>query len=587
LTQKLLNNTTKVPTFFINKTRNGILTICGIILLTLNSSAQNIDEIIDKAKNKDPLVLSGSITTGMSAYAANGIDNRRNPFAFYTSIAPTVSFRGFSLPFSFTYRDQKGSFSQPFQRIKINPTYKWISVGYGNVTMDLNPYVFSGQYYKGYSLQLTPGKFRFKAGYGDLENPLAQIDTIVEGAFILPAYKRKAITALIGYGAPEKHVDLTFFRAKDLIAQSEVGDINPDLVTPQENLALGLDFEFEFWKKFNFKGNLGASAYTSNISSVGDFGLSNEVPILQALSSVFTYNLTSKLQLAGDASINYKVKHFGTGIEYKRVSPGYQTLGTYYFQEDFQNITLKMNISTPKNKLRFNGSGGIQTNNLNGLRESTRSRKIINTTLMFSPWKAFNTTIRVANFQSDRTPSFSRINDTIKFTQTTENYSIMPLVMLKGEKNSTTISAMVNYQKLIDLGLQLDGYSGIDNYTGNLNVSVYNKSTDVGITGSVLYNKNVMGLNENQRIGLNGTYAKKVLKKKMSLSGNLGYMVNTQNNTSDGFTITTNASMNYKIKRKISAGINGNILFRNSATQNYQEFRATARVSYHFTTKKS
>jgi hypothetical protein len=582
-----MNNTSKRPTYFTNKIRKGALTICGIILLALNSSAQNIDEIIDKVKNKDPLVLSGNITTGMSAYAANGIDNRRNPFAFYTTISPTVSFRGFRLPFSFTYRDQKGSFSQPFQRIKINPTYKWISVGYGNVTMDLNPYVFSGQYYRGYSLQLTPGKFRFKAGYGYLENPLAQIDTIVEGTYILPAYKRKAITALVGYGSPKTHVDLTFFRAKDLIAQSEVGDINPDLVTPQENLALGLDFGFNFLKKFNFKANVGASAYTSNINSVGDFGLSNEIPILQSLSNVFTYNLTSKLQFAGDASINYRLKHFGTGIEYKRVSPGYQTLGTYYFQEDFQNITLKMNVSTPKNKIRLNGSGGIQTNNLNGLRESTRTRKILNTTLILSPWKSFNTTIRFANFQSDRTPSFNRIGDTLKFTQSTENYSILPLLMLKGEKNSTTISAMVNYQKLIDLGLNLQGYSGIDNYTGNLNVSVYNRITDVGIAGSLLYNKNIMGLNENQRIGLNGTYSRKVLKKKMSLSGNLGFMANTLNNESDGFTITTNASMNYKIKRKISAGINGNILFRNSTNQSYQEFRATARVSYQFTTKKS
>jgi hypothetical protein len=582
-----MSNTSKVPSSFINKTRNGMLTMCGIILLALNSSAQDIDEIIDKVKNKDPLVLSGNVTTGMSAYTANGIDNRRNPFSFYTSISPTISVRGFSLPFSFTYRDQKGSFSQPFQRIKINPTYKWISVGYGNVTMDLNPYIFSGQYYKGYSLQLTPGKFRFKAGYGDLENPLAQIDTIVEGTFILPAYKRKAITALIGYGSAEQHADLTFFRAKDLIADSEVGEINSDLVTPQENLALGLDLGFKFLKKFNFKANVGASAYTSNITSVGDFGLSNEIPILQTLSSVFTYNLTSKLQMAGEASLNYKIKNFGTGIEYKRISPGYQTLGTYYFQEDFQNITLKMNISTPKNKVRFNGSGGIQTNNLNGLRESTRTRKIINTTLMLSPWKTFNTTIRVANFQSDRTPSFNRINDSIKFTQTTSNYSIMPVFMLKREKNYTTISAMVNYQKLIDLGLNLQGYSGIDNYTGNLNVSMYNKSTDVNIMASLLYNKNIMGLNENRRIGLNGTYAIKVLKKKMSLSGNLGYMVNTLNNASDGFTITTNASMNYKIKRKISAGINGNILFRNSTVQNYQEFRATARVSYHFTTKKS
>jgi len=571
----------------INTRVRGLQFVVLSFLLLVGPSvySQDIEDIVNKVKNKDPLSISGTVSTGASFYGASGISDRRNPFAFYTSIAPTIKYRGFSFPFRFTYRDQKGSFSQPFQRIAINPTYKWLTVGIGNTTLDLNPYVFSGQYFKGISVQIKTDKFRFKSGYGDLENPLAQIDTIVSGTLILPSYKRKVFAALIGFGSGKNYIDITYFQAKDKTAKSDLAAIDTDLLLPQENLAIGIDVGHQLWKKFNIKAKGAASALTTSQDALVGPSTATENDIVRGLSNLMTYNISSKLHFAWDASFNYKSKRFGMGVQYKRVSPLYKTLGTYYFQEDYQNYTLKMNVSTPKNKIRLSGEGGIQSNNLNKLRESTRTRKIINTTLMLSPSRKFITTIRVSNFQSDRTPNFTRINDTLKFTQTTRNYSILPILML-GEKDiRTTISLMANFQRLVDLSMNLAGNGGIDNYTGNLSYGVANAKTDVNIVGNMMYNKNIAGLTENQRIGLNMTYAKKVMKKKMSLSGNLGFIKNKLNGIGNGFTITTSAGLRYRVKKKISCGLNGNILFRISEKSPYQEFRLTAKVSYQFRTK--
>tara|TARA_B110000902_G_scaffold266321_1_gene353625 strand:- start:4152 stop:5885 length:1734 start_codon:yes stop_codon:yes gene_type:complete len=577
-----MNNTFNRSNYFINKIRNGALTICGIILLVVDSSAQNLN-VIDKDA---PLVVSGSVTTGFSAYASENRKNRRNPFSYYITAAPTVSFKGISLPFSFTYRDQKGSLSQPFERIKFNPEYKWFKLGVGNTTLDLNKYVFGGQYFKGVSLELTPGKFKFKAGYGNLENPLSQIDNGVLGAEILPVYKRKTAALLVGYGSSTRFVELTLFRAKDELDPNISGPDLKNQVIPQENIAGGLKFGLPLSKRISIKLNGAASALTSDLESVEILPGDTTGFLLKTFTKMISYNISTKIYYAGDVSINFKMKNFGTGFEYKLVSPMYKSLGTYYFQEDYENYTLKMNFNALKSKLRFNGKAGLQRNNLNKLKESTRTRKIINASLMIAPTKSFSTTLRAANFQSERLPTIERLNDSLTYTQTSETYSIVPVLLLKNKNKITTISVMGSYLKLVDLGLNLAGSVGVDNYTANVTYALTDKKSGVGLSGSLLFNKNIVGLNQNQRIGANFGYSKSIKEKKGRLNANLGFTKNSLNQESDGSSINTGFGFKYKVKKKLSAGINTNFVFRISETSPYQEYRVSARVSYSFTSKK-
>jgi hypothetical protein len=145
---------------------------------------------------------------------------------------------------------------------------------------------------------------------------------------------------------------------------------------------------------------------------------------------------------------------------------------------------------------------------------------------------------------------------------------------------------MGSYLKLVDLGLNLAGSIGVDNYTANVTYALTDKKSGVGLSGSLLFNKNIVGLNQNQRIGANFGYSKSIKEKKGRLNANLGFTKNSLNQESDGSSINTGFGFKYKVKKKLSAGINTNLVFRISETSPYQEYRVSARVSYSFTSKK-
>lgn len=558
----------------------------SLLVLFVGSSTFGSSQNLDGLAKRDPFVLSGNISTGTSFYTVAGRENRRNPFAYFLNVAPTVSVYGFDFPFNFTYRDQKGSFSKPFQRFDFNPSYKWVKLGFGNTSLDLSPYTMSGQYYKGFSVELTPKNWRIKGGAGNLENPLAQIDSVIAGTVILPTYTRKTIAGSVGYGGKKKTIDLIYFRAKDNIESTDLTTIDKSLLSPEENVVIGLKVGFPLLKILKVKANFAGSVHSANQESIPEFSSEDEKQFVTTFKDLFNYNVSSKVQFAGDASVNMKIKRFRMGLKFKRVDPFYKSLGTYYFQEDYQNLTLNTSFALLKNKLRFNGSGGLQQNNLNKLRESTRKRKIINATLSLTPSKSFSLTVRASNFTSNRTPVLTTLNDSLKFTQTTETYGLMPVFIKKGKTNTNTISGMLNYQKMVDLGLDLEGNSGVDNYTGNVSFRRSNNKTKTSITTSALYNRNVIGLLESQRIGANIGGSKTIYKKLVSANATLGFTQNSINSETDGSTITGNIGLRYKIKKKIAVGLNTNFLIRDSKIQSYQELRGTFKVSYQFTTKK-
>lgn len=579
---KLITHTSVFRVVAKEKVIKILLLLFVLLLLSTLGIAQNFDNLGDR----EPFSASGNLTLGSSFYNANGREDRKNPFAYYITAAPTFSFYGFDVGVSFTYRDQQGSVSSPFQRFNFNPTYKWITLGVGKTSLNLSPYTLSGQYFSGASVQLTPGKFRFKAIQGNLENPLAQIDTLLKGPEILPSYKRKALAALVGYGNGKNFIDLIYFQAKDDIQASNISIIDNKLIKPEENVVIGSKFGIALGNHFDLKINAAGSAYTSNQESAAELDFEDDNNITTRATDVITTNLSTKIQFAGDASFNVKFKKVGFGLEYKRVDPFYKSLGTYYFQEDYQNVTLKLNFSMLKNKIRFRGSGGVQENNISRLRSSTRRRTIFNGSLIISPTRTFSTSVRVSNFQSNRTPVLTTLNDSLQFTQTTETYSVVPTLLILGEKVNSTIVLMINYQKLVDLGLDLTGNRGVDNWTGNLSYNLFFKEPKLSLGVNILANQNIIGGIINERLGGNLTASKKLLGKKLSLSTNIGYTTNYISKKYDGQSYTGNIGLRYKVKRSISIGFNSNALFRKSQIISYQEYRGTFKISYQFNTSK-
>lgn len=559
--------------------QKSIYIICLLFLSQLGFG-QNLESI-----NSTPLSVSGNISLGSSFYKAIDRDNRRSPFAYFISANPNFKIYGIDIPVSFTYRDSQGSISNPFNRYTISPTYKWASLHIGNTGLNLHPYVLSGQIVNGVGISLKPGKFHFTALRGTLENPLAQIDTLIEGAQQLPQYKRTAEAFKLGFGTARNNFYLTGFRAKDDINSVIGASIeNPVLINPEENIVLGTSFRISPFKWFSIYSNVGASVHTANQNSIDLIQDEEFKRIQEQAEDLITLNFSSKFQLAGDVGADLKFKYFGIGGEYKRVDPLYKSLGTYYFLEDYENILVKLNFRLLGSKIIFRGRGGLQRNNLNNLRSVTNTRQILNANLTIRPSRAVSVTGRYSNFQTDRTPGLQEVNDTLRLARTTDSYGITPQINFGSRDRRSSITASVNFQKLENLLNDENTGRNIENYNANLSYSLNMVPSKLRITIGALGNKNLIAERETRRLGGNLGINKVLFDKKLSISTNVAYLINYIDQVEDGQTITARLGLRYKIKKKISSAFNLNYLNRGGEGA-FQEYRGTARITYILPTK--
>lgn len=546
---------------------------------------QLLGQNLDQYDSSSPFSFSGNISLGSSIYQAYNRDNRRSPFAYFISASPTISIYGFDIPISISYRDQQGSINTPFNRVSFNPSYKWAKLYLGKNTFQWTPYTLGGQLLNGYGLDLNPGKFRFSAAYGILENPLAQIDTIVGGAIILPTYKRQSAAVKVGFGTSRNFIDLIAFRAKDLIDQSDISNIDQALVLPEENIVLGSNFQIAPAKFLSFYFNGAASAITSNQNSTSIAEIDSTSEILNRVNNVFTLNISTRFQLAGDAGVKLNFKNFNVGLEYKRVDPFYKSLGTFYQLEDYENYTLSLGLKLFQGRFRLNGKGGVQRNNLNGLRSYTNQRNILNLNVAIAPSRNFSTNIRYSNFQSDRTPGFINVNDSIRYAQTTASYGIIPRYSF-GRSIRSTIQAGLNYQELIDISSGESLSRNIDNYTINLSYILQFTERKLGITINALGNRNEIEARLTDRIGGSLGLSKRTSNKKLSLNATAGFFQNSVNNAYDGQSITGRLGARWRNK-KSSFSANINYLNRSSVSNNdFSEIRATIKSTFILNPKK-
>ena len=557
---------------FFNKYVLGILMILSFTQISIGQNIENLGK-------GEVLKMTGNIAVGATAYSVTGRENRRSPFSYFISANPVFSIYGFDIPVSFIYRDQQGSVSSPFNRINIRPTYKWATLHIGSTNLPLSPYILNGQVINGLGVELKPGKFNFSGVFGQLENPLAQLDTLVEGTQLLETYKRNAAAVKIGFGSKRNNFNLIGFRAKDDISSADLSLIDPLLVRPEENIVVGTEFSISPIKQVRIHASAAGSALTSNQESV-PLDVPELTGRLKNLDDFYTLNISSKLQFAGDAGIDFKFKQVGFGFEYKRVDPFYKSLGTYYFQEDYENFTAKLNFSLAKNKIRFNGRGGLQRNNITKLRSITSSRKIANASLTLSPSRAFMLTARYSNFQTDRNPEVSTLNDSLRLTRTTAVYGVTSRLLFGGKEVPHSITVSANYQNLEDVLDEETRDLGIDNYNGNLTYAIQWRKKAMSISASALFNQNNVAERENQRIGGNLRWTKKLLNKKLSLNTSAGYMINFLNGDEDGNSITGRFGFNYKINPQYSTSFNLNYLNRSSLTNDFQEFRGNVKFIY-------
>jgi hypothetical protein len=489
--------------------------VAACLLTSSSLSAQNLEQIGVKKGVK----LNGSLNLNTLAYAARGMEQRRDPFNWFLTGNLNVNLFGYSAPFTFSYSNAGKNYTQPFNQFSFAPQYKWVKTYIGYNALTFSPYTLAGHVFLGAGLELTPGKWKMSAMYGQLKKavPFPLSDSL---ASTQAAYKRMGYGLKLGYEQNGNHISANIFAAKD--DPASLPFVLPgSQLAPRQNVALSLSGRKTFFKRCFLEAEYAVSALNNDTRGPRNDTATTALPANRNLiQGLLPQNATSRYFDALTASLGYQAKNYGLQLRYERVAPEYQTLGAYYFNNDMRNITVVPSLRLWQNRLTLGANVGLQENNLDESRAATTRRVVGAFNATYVPNELWNLAANYSNFSSytnvrpqpdpflPRTPL-----DTLNFYQVSQTGTGTVLRSLGSKEAPQTIMLMGSYQKASDQA----AYSGGSQQSAFLTL---NMAYSYAVTASQLSVSLAGNLYANQAAGVNTTYwgptisATKALREK-------------------------------------------------------------------------
>lgn len=497
---------------------------------------QNLESI---GKDK-PLKITGGLSANQILHGSDMAQSGRSPYTYYLAGNINFNLYGWSVPFSYTFSNQQSSFQQPFNQYSLHPTYKWITLHLGYTSMTFSSYTLSGHQFLGAGVDLNPGsKFKFSAMYGRLKKEV-ELDTSKTG--IQPVYRRYGFGLKGGVNLGKVNFELMTFHSKD-VQNSLKQSIDSLEIYPEENLVLGINSSISPIDKLSFQVEYGTSFITRDIRSEV---LSNNL--------LYTKRTSTERFNAVKAGLKYAHTFYSAGVTYERIDPGYRTHGSYYFNNDLENIATNLTASLFKKKLTLGANIGVQRDDLDKTKMSTMLRVVNSYNIGFVPINQLNISATYSNFKSHTNvkPTFQSINqltpyetlDTLNFTQISENASLnVNYTLSSTEKSRQNLSVNGTYQKASEYQDQVLVNSGAKFMSSSLAHNLTFVKSNTSFTTTINYSNSITSTLSTYTVGPTLSVRKSFLKNK--LRGSLSTSFN--NSYSNGSLVNTvfNFRMNW------------------------------------------
>lgn len=410
----------------------------SVFMLTVWSHtvhAQNVEEVLEFRKKK-PFKISGSISANATQFNSTPKQSRQS-FTYQLSGSINMSlYELLNIPISFNLNNYGAKFSYPSlpNRLSLHPSYKWVRAHIGDVSMSFSPYTLNGHQFTGAGIELTPGRWQISAMGGRL---LRRVDADSLNPSIRPNYERWGYGAKVRYEADKFALGGTVFTAKD--KRSNISfDADALGIYPKGNIAIGLE---------------GSLSIIKDLELSLEYGLSIMQRDLRVKEKSYYH--------AFKADLAYSFLGNTIGIGYERISPDYETLGAYYFNNDYENVTLNYSRNFFKDKLSLALSGGVQRDDLSDQKQERNKRLVGSANINFTPNDKFTASVSISSYQAHRNikSSFDYINertpyenlDTLRFTQLNNSIDMnLNWRLRNSETQSHTLSANASYQEAAD-----------------------------------------------------------------------------------------------------------------------------------------
>lgn len=493
---------------------------------------ENLAERTKKELKKNPFKISGGISANTVFYHSN-VNSSRNPLTYFLNGNINIGFYKWSMPISYHLTNQGSQldYQVPFKfnRLSLSPKYKWIKAYIGDASMSFSPYTYNGLLFTGGGLELSP-KIPLKISImaGRLNKAVERDDTNPQ---TIPAYKR------IGYGAQlkwekEKYkLGIIGFYAKDII-HSIKKTLDDKAIYPQKNLVLSLQGNVKLRK------NIELFAEYANSTMIHD-SRNSDGHLKKGIASLFMRtNASSENNSAYNFGANFNIDKISLGLKYERIDPEYKTLGAYYFNNDFENITLNSSFTLFKDKIAIQTNIGRQRDNLNHTKVKQTNRWVGALNMNLKASEKMFITASYSNFSvytNRQLNQFTNINqnplliqqpkDSIDYKQISQNINVnlnYTLPSSKEKQQNININYSLNDMVNRENGIVRKG--GISRFhNANINYSISYPERKFNIGTSLSYTHSYTASESMSIIGPSINLTKSFLNDKIQANSAIAY----------------------------------------------------------------
>lgn len=465
------------------------ITLLSFLLFALaqNIRAQDIEQVIKAS----PLTVNGGLSLSQIGNYSPDTNQTVDPYAYYLSGNINANIYGVvNLPFSFAYTNSEisSSLPQPFNRFSMSPSYKWITAHIGYTSMNFSPYTLGGHEFLGGGLELTPHKsLKISTMYGRLKQAVRP-DTIGTE----PSFQRMGGGLKLDYMHKKIDASVNFFKARDDIQSISFNPEDSIIIKPQDNFAAGAMVKLKMIDNLTLTAEYAFSFINHDISNRDSIDGSSDFIVEEQGDLSYYY--------AFKTIASYSTKIGAIGASYERVTPNYKTLGAYYFNNDFENITANLSTSIKK-RINIALDAGYQKDNLSNQKTNTSSRLIYSANVNARLSKKLNLGLSFSNLQTyvhvrdiydqiTQTNEFQNL-DTLSFTQLNLTTSANLNYIIKATKSQRqNINLGFTYQEASQQQEDDQSFSGNQIYNSNLSYLFSLIPQRLNISTTVNYNQN-------------------------------------------------------------------------------------------------
>jgi hypothetical protein len=281
------------------------------------------------------------------------------------------------------------------------------------------------------------------------------------------------------------------------------------------------------------------------------------------------------------------------GIGYERIAPGYQTMGAYYFNNDFENFTLDYARALFKGKTQFSAKGGLQRDNLDKSKSATTQRYIgslqlstpIGTKIQLSVnYSNFQNYMRVRNqFDNINNPLPTTNADSLNYVQVNNNVSTNLTYLLQQTKERVqNILLHLNFQKSVSKQGGIDvGSAGITMYNGSLGYNLNLITQKLALTAA--FNSTLtQGQTSNLIYGPTLSLTKRLLKDQMNAGLSASYNRSEAAEILQAEILNFRSTIGFTYKKKHTLSQSCLYQFRSQALKRTTDGDFTGTITYAF-----